>query len=148
MDCVDCHNTTGHRIALTAERAVDTAIASGRLSVRLPFIRREAVRLLKTEQTTEQAALEAIARELQRAYPASAVAAVQGVYRASVFPAMKVVPGTYPDNIGHMTSNGCFRCHDGSHTAKDGSSISGDCEYCHVQVEDPPVPTAAVPSAN
>ena len=148
MDCADCHNTTGHHIAPTAEKAVDRAIASGRLSARLPFIRREAVRLLKVEQATDQAALDAIARELRAAYPASAVAAVQDVYRASIFPTMKVAPGTYPDNIGHMTSNGCFRCHDGSHTAKDGSSISGDCEYCHVQVEEPPVPSAAaVPPA-
>jgi hypothetical protein len=148
MDCIDCHNTTGHRMAPTAEKAVDTAIASGRLSARLPFIRREAVRLLKAEQATEQAALDAIARELRSAYPASAVAAVQAVYRANLFPAMKVVPGTYPDNIGHMTSNGCFRCHDGAHTAPDGSAVSGDCEYCHVQVEEPPVPTSVVPSAN
>jgi NapC/NirT cytochrome c family, N-terminal region len=148
MDCIDCHNTTGHRIAPTAEKAVDTAIGSGRLSTSLPFIRREAVRLLKAEQATEQAALDAIARELRGAYPASAIAAVQDVYRASIFPAMKVVPGTYPDNIGHLTSNGCFRCHDGSHTAPDGSAVSGDCEYCHVQVEEPPVPTSVVPSAN
>ena len=65
MDCIDCHNTTGHRIAPTAEKAVDTAIGSGRLSTSLPFIRREAVRLLKAEQATEQAALDAIARELR-----------------------------------------------------------------------------------
>ena len=132
----------------TPEKAVDRAIASGRLSARLPFIRREAVRLLKVEQATEQAALDAIARELQKAYPASAIAAVQGVYRTSIFPVMKVVPGAYPDNIGHMTSNGCFRCHDGSHMAKDGASISGDCEYCHVQVEEPPTPTTAAAAVN
>ena len=30
-----------------------------------------------------------------------------------------------------------FRCHDGSHTAKDGSTINGDCEFCHRQVERP-----------
>ena len=138
MDCADCHNTTGHHIAPTPEKAVDRAIASGRLSASLPFIRREAVRLLKAEQATGQAALDAIARELRAAYPASAVAAVQDVYRASIFPAMKVVPGTYPDNIGHMTSNGCFRCHDGGHTAKDGTMISAECEYCHKMIEPRP----------
>ena len=50
---------------------------------------------------------------------------------------MKVTFGTYPDNIGHMTSSGCFRCHDGSLTAKDGSTISADCEYCHKQIDNP-----------
>ena len=44
---------------------------------------------------------------------------------------MKVTFGVYPDNIGHITSNGCFRCHDDGHMAADGTSISGDCEYCH-----------------
>ena len=48
---------------------------------------------------------------------------------------MKVTWGSYPDQKGHVTSNGCFRCHDDSHTAKDGSTISADCEYCHKQLE-------------
>ena len=64
-----------------------------------------------------------------------AVAALQAIYRRNVFPAMKVTFGTYPDNIGHITSSGCFRCHDGSLTAKDGSTINADCEYCHKQID-------------
>ena len=48
---------------------------------------------------------------------------------------MNVTFGVYPDNIGHMTSQGCFRCHDGGHTAKDGSSITADCESCHKMLE-------------
>jgi hypothetical protein len=44
---------------------------------------------------------------------------------------MKVTWGVYHDNRGHTTSTGCFRCHDDSHVAKDGSKISGDCSYCH-----------------
>ena len=50
---------------------------------------------------------------------------------------MKVTWGTYPDNKGHVTSTGCFRCHDDSHKAKDGSTISADCEFCHTQIERP-----------
>jgi hypothetical protein len=48
---------------------------------------------------------------------------------------MKVTWGSYPDNRGHTTAAGCFRCHDESHVAADTSTISGDCEYCHKQVE-------------
>ena len=33
---------------------------------------------------------------------------------------MKVTWGTYPNNIGHNNFPGCFRCHDGNHTSKDG----------------------------
>ena len=50
---------------------------------------------------------------------------------------MKVTWGSYPDNKGHITATGCFRCHDDSHKAKDGSTISGDCELCHAQIERP-----------
>ena len=50
---------------------------------------------------------------------------------------MKVTWATYPTNRGHVTSTGCFRCHDDSHKAKDGSAISGDCEWCHKQIERP-----------
>ena len=64
-----------------------------------------------------------------------AVRAFQDVYRRNVFPTMNVTWGSYPDQKGHVTSNGCFRCHDDSHAAKDGSTISADCEYCHKQLE-------------
>jgi hypothetical protein len=48
---------------------------------------------------------------------------------------MAVTWGVYKDNLGHITSNGCFRCHDESHVAKDGTTISGDCSFCHEQRE-------------
>jgi radical SAM superfamily enzyme len=63
------------------------------------------------------------------------VAALQNLYRRNVFPTMKVTWGSYPNQKGHITSNGCFRCHDDSHAAKDGTTISADCEYCHKQLE-------------
>jgi hypothetical protein len=45
---------------------------------------------------------------------------------------MKVDWGTYPSQLGHMTSNGCFRCHDESHKTRDGATIKQDCELCHI----------------
>lgn len=146
MDCIDCHNVAAHRIAPTPERAVDAAIAAGQLDRRLPFVRREAVRLVRASYATDEEALRAIENGLRSFYAsrgdakrdvASTVAAVQTVYRRNVFPSMKVTFGTYPDNRGHLTSSGCFRCHDGSHMAKDGTSISADCEYCHKQLDVP-----------
>ena len=38
---------------------------------------------------------------------------------------------THADNVGHMRTQGCFRCHDDSHATKDGKKISQDCETCH-----------------
>jgi hypothetical protein len=141
MDCVDCHNTIGHRVAPTVEGAVNRALASGAVDQKLPFVRREAVKVLSAEYATQADAEAAIDRELRAFYKSTpgdgaalenAIGALRAVYSHNVFPAMKVTWGTYPDNIGHMTSQGCFRCHDGR-TAKDGSAISADCEFCHIQ---------------
>jgi hypothetical protein len=146
MDCVDCHNVVGHPIAPTPERAVDQAIAAGRVSRELPYARREGLRVLKASYPTQDEAGRAIDHELRKFFGsrpgqqdsvARAVSAFQDVYRRNVFPAMKVTFGAYPDNKGHVTSNGCFRCHDDLHKTRDGSAISADCGYCHTQIERP-----------
>ena len=69
---------------------------------------------------------------------AQTVSAIQNAYRRNVFPDMKVTFGSYPTNRGHTTSDGCFRCHDESHAASDGKTISADCELCHKQLEEAP----------
>jgi hypothetical protein len=148
MDCVDCHNMVGHRVASAPEQAVDRAIADGELSRALPFARREGVRVLKASYTSSDEASRKIDEDLRHFYSAQsgtidaqalarAVATLQDTYRRNVFPTMKVTWGSYPDNTGHTASPGCFRCHDGSHTAKDGSTINSDCEFCHKQAEAP-----------
>lgn len=146
MDCVDCHNTVGHRMAADPEHAVDAAIAAGEISPALPFARREGVRLLKASYADQDTADRQIDTELRGFYTSHGgtvdaqalgrtVAALQAAARRNQFPAMKVTWGTYPENTGHMTAQGCFRCHDGTKTAKDGTTINADCEYCHTQVE-------------
>ena len=57
--------------------------------------------------------------------------AVLAIYNRNVFPDLKVSWGTYPNNQGHTDFPGCFRCHDGSHTAGDGKTIGQDCNTCH-----------------
>jgi len=144
MDCMDCHNRPSHQFAATAERAVDQAIANGELERTLPFIRREAVRVVKQTYPTQDAAFAGIASSLTTFYSTSnaptppdphsvtrAIAAVQRVYGRNVFPTMKVTWGTYANNLGHLDFPGCFRCHDDNHKAKDGTTISQDCELCH-----------------
>jgi len=114
----------------------------------LPFARREGVKLLKASYPSEDEALQAIDRNLRAFYAsqgsavdqgalAKTIDALQSAYRHNLFPDMKVTWGTYPDNTGHTVSQGCFRCHDGSHTAKDGTTISADCELCHKMVDQP-----------
>lgn len=145
MDCMDCHNRPSHPFALSAERAVDEAMAIGEISTALPFIKREAVAALKHEYADQQAAVDAIAARLREFYRKNylpvyngerqaverAVSATQRLYSRNVFPSMRVTWGTYPNNIGHVAFPGCFRCHDEEHKASDGSVIRQDCELCH-----------------
>ena len=145
MDCIDCHNKVAHPFAASAERAVDRAFVDGRLDARLPFLRREAVALLKTEYPSHQQAQATIASRLEQFYAgegassgpvdraavAAAARVIAELHGANVFPAMRVTFGTYISNGGHTDADGCFRCHDDEHTAKDGSVIKQDCETCH-----------------
>jgi hypothetical protein len=144
MDCIDCHNRPTHVFQLP-EQGVDQAMSDGQISTQLPFIKRQAVEVLKGAQGDRDAAVTGIATKLENYYHSNypevehsqtaalkfAIKAVQVIYLRNVFPAMKVTWGTYPNNIGHMDFPGCFRCHDGNHTSASGTIIPNDCSTCH-----------------
>jgi hypothetical protein len=134
MDCIDCHNRPSHVIAATPERAVNDVMARGAIPLTLPFVHREAVKALKANNPSAL-------RDFYRGQPEllathapdvdRAASAVEEIFRRNVFPEMNVGFGTYPNNIGHVDSLGCFRCHDDDHKSKDGKAIGQDCEICH-----------------
>jgi hypothetical protein len=144
MQCVDCHNRPTHTFDLP-ERAMDRALALGDIPVTLPYIKKKGVELLKADYHTSEEAAEKLPAALvsfyQQNYPdlygrrtqdiRHAGQAVLAIYNRNVFPDLKVTWGTYPNNLGHMDFPGCFRCHDGSHTSKDGKTIPQDCDGCH-----------------
>jgi hypothetical protein len=145
MDCVDCHNRPSHIFAPTADRAINTAMGAGAIAKDLPFAKREALAALTAEYADKQDAAMQIERRLTAFYRDQrpdvwnarqpevmrAVRSVQDMYRRNVFPTMGVTFGSYVNNIGHMDSPGCFRCHDELHKTKAGATISQDCETCH-----------------
>jgi len=57
---------------------------------------------------------------------------IQKAFSQNIFPEMKVRWDKYPINIGHIKSNGCFRCHDNKHVTESGKVISKDCNICHL----------------
>jgi len=127
MDCMDCHNRPSHVVAPTPDRAVNEAMGRGAIPLTLPFIHREAVKALKAGNSAMlRDFYHSAGPDLDRA-----VGAVQEIHDRNVFPAMKVTFGSYPNNVGHVDSPGCFRCHDGEHKSKDGAAIGQDCETCH-----------------
>ena len=144
MDCMDCHNRPTHAFEMP-ERAVDKAIAGGAISAELPFAKKKAVELLRTEYADGASAAQRIVagfteyyRKEQpesyarhRALVETSAQQVNAIYQRNVFPGMKVTWGSYPNNLGHEDFLGCFRCHDDNHKSADGRAISQDCGACH-----------------
>ncbi|RZV37988.1 MAG: cytochrome C [Chromatiales bacterium] len=145
MDCVDCHNRPSH-IYESPGPAIDEAMVSGLIDRTLPFVKRESLRIIKTEYESHEVARDAINGEFaafyaanypdianERAEDIAAAATVLGdIYSVNVFPGMNVWWDTYPNHIGHEQSDGCFRCHRRSMRTADREQVSTDCENCHV----------------
>lgn len=153
MDCMDCHNMAAHPYSTPGE-AIDAAMADGTPAPSLPFVHKEGMDLIRGKYASQAAAAVAIKNGLEEFYRSQYPAIFSGqhdqveaaareliaIYDRNVFPAMNVTWGTYPNNIGHTDFPGCFRCHDGNHTTKDGSkTITNDCSACHnlLDVSDP-----------
>lgn len=148
MNCMDCHNRVGHKFD-NPDHAVDRALLDGEIDSSLPFIKQQAVQELTKPYPSEADAVNGIASDVEGYYRSSfpdvssskqdkvkqAIEVVQNIYRDTVFPAMKADWKTYPDNVGHFYSLGCFRCHDGQHVAKDGTMIKKDCNICHTVLD-------------
>lgn len=148
MDCVDCHNRIGHGVP-SPERAVDEAISAGTISSSLPFIKRDAVALLNGNYPSLAAAdkaMDGLSKTYATRYPlvfktseakvTQAIEELKTQYRLIATPAMKVQAKTYPDNMGHQSSLGCFRCHDGAHFLVDKGKVTkktipSACATCH-----------------
>jgi nitrate/TMAO reductase-like tetraheme cytochrome c subunit len=148
MTCYDCHNRVGHPIP-NPRKAMDQAMSSGRVDPSLPYIKREAMRILWSGYSTFEAADRAadqlrtyyelryplMARTKSAAIDA-AIEEIKVLYRLTATPEMKVTAATYPDNLGHRDFPGCFRCHDGGHfLVEDGvateKAIPATCDACH-----------------
>jgi hypothetical protein len=146
MECADCHNSPGHAFELPAA-AVEGAMAAGRIPMNLPFAHKTGVQVISASYTNDQEAAakipQAFAASYQQKYPdvfarqgaeiGNAGQALAELYRANVYHDLGVKWGTYPDNLGHNDSRGCFRCHDASHStaAKPQKTITQDCNVCH-----------------
>jgi nitrate/TMAO reductase-like tetraheme cytochrome c subunit len=144
MDCIDCHNRPSHTFKLP-DRALNEALAAGTVPASLPFIKKQALDVIKRSYANKEeasrkipSAIEAFYRDRypdiyskQHAQVSQTARAIFDLYSNNVFPDMRVGWGTYPDNIGHTDFPGCFRCHDGNHRAVGGKMITQDCSVCH-----------------
>ena len=145
MQCVDCHTRPTHAFS-SPDRALNRALALGQLSPSLPFIKKQGLALLQASYSSSADAAQKIPAAVANYYKSTysevyaqrkadvdaAGGALLGIYNRNTFPDLKVKWDTYPNNLGHTDSPGCFRCHDASHTTADGKgTINQDCASCH-----------------
>lgn len=143
MDCLDCHNRPSHNYEVP-QNFIDKSISEGKISNTLPNIKLVAMMVLNQEYTTRDSALIAIEEQINEFYEAypevledrkedldAAISEIKAGYAQNIFPFMKVSWQAYPHNIGHMESDGCFRCHNDRHATESGKVISKDCNLCH-----------------
>lgn len=144
MDCLDCHNRPSHDYK-TPQRFVDQSISDGEISKTLPGIKQVAMKILYQDYSTKDSAFMAISDQINEYYKTihpdivsarksdidEAIAEIQDGYSRNIFPFMKSSWKSYPNNIGHMVSDGCFRCHNDRHANDSGKVISKDCNLCH-----------------
>jgi hypothetical protein len=144
MDCLDCHNRPSHDYN-SPQNFIDKSIHSGKISKTLPGIKMMAMQVLYTEYSTRDTAFMAIDSAIKEYYSEyypdifennkkeidNAIAEIQNGYANNIFPYMKADWRVYPNNLGHMENDGCYRCHNDRHTTQTGRLISKDCNLCH-----------------
>ncbi len=144
MDCMDCHNRPAHKY-LTPSTFVNNAMAGGEVSPELPGIKALAMEIFAEQYSNTDTAMKVIENKVWNYYMENypeliaqkesvvkqAIAGLQKGYKQNMFPEMKADWNAYPDHIGHMEFNGCFRCHNDQHQSTSGKVISRDCNLCH-----------------
>jgi hypothetical protein len=143
MDCMTCHNRVTHTIPFPAE-SVDSSMARGVIASDIPFIRKQAVAVLTASYPTDGEAFAQIAKldsYYRQNYPdyyanhgdkiKAAITELQRIYSVSVFSDQKLDWNTHPNNLGHIYSAGCFRCHDGKHLDAQQQAVRLECNLCH-----------------
>ena len=144
MDCIDCHNRPSHNYQ-APQNFIDELITAGKIPHELPDVKIVAMDVLSQDYSTSDSAMMAIKTQVDEYYSAmypelletskkeieKAIAGMQEGYSQNFFPEMKVKWTAYPNHIGHMETNGCFRCHNDRHTSESGKVISRDCDLCH-----------------
>ncbi len=147
MDCIDCHNRPSHNYN-SPTVYFDKEMLTGAISKSIPFFKKVSMGILRETFSTKDTAFLKISKSITDFYKTdyrdyysknsklidSSIKSVEKAYSQNTFPAMKVTYDAYPEHIGHLESDGCFRCHNDTFKAADGHVISRSCDLCHTIV--------------
>ena len=147
MDCIDCHNRPSHNYK-SPTVYFDKVLLTGEASRHIPFFKKVSMGLLRANFSSRDSANIKIADGISNYYKTeyadfysknknlidTSITSVQLAYGQNTFPKMKVAYDLYPEHIGHLETNGCFRCHNDSFKSADGRVITKDCNLCHTIV--------------
>ena len=161
MDCMDCHNRPSH-LYKSAPDYIDNALISGLIPKDIPFIKKAAMEALKVEYNDKDTALRTINESILTFYKdehpdvlskeekriRKAITAIQGEYQLNAFPYMRADASRYLNHIGHIDSDGCFRCHSDRHKTAKGETISRSCDLCHTIIAQGPTGNIATGGIN
>ncbi len=149
MDCIDCHNRPAHNFR-SPMLFVNNALTAGVIPKQLPDIKSVAMDICSNNFNTTDSAMLYIKNKITNYYKenypkvkpqlvSKAITGLQKEFKKNIFPEMKSNWSDYPNNIGHLEFNGCFRCHNGSHVSKTGEKIPNNCNLCHdIMAQGPP----------
>ena len=152
MDCIDCHNRPSHRYK-TPQDFTDRQIAAGNIPKSLPYFKQAAMQVMFSESftnldTDKMTINDRIKEYSETEYPdilatqkdsvEKAIVGLLDGFERNIFPYMQASWDAYPDHIGHIEFNGCFRCHNNQHVSESGKVISQDCNLCHTILQQGP----------
>ncbi|KPL13737.1 MAG: cytochrome C [Bacteroides sp. SM23_62] len=144
MDCIDCHNRPSHEY-YSPPFFTDNSLTRGDIPRELPDIKQVAMGLLYAGYEGTDSALATIEKDIREYYELmypeiyqdqfpliqQAITGIQEDFTQNMFPEMKAQWDVYPNHIGHINSEGCYRCHNDRHKSASGRVISKDCNLCH-----------------
>ena len=144
MDCIDCHNRPSHKYR-SPSVYFDKIMLTNNVRKEIPFIKKTAMGILRNSFPSKDTAFMQIREGIINFYKSDfgdffeknsniidqSIASLQTAYSQNSFPGMKVSYEVYPDHIGHLESDGCFRCHNDSFISDNGRKITRDCNLCH-----------------
>jgi nitrate/TMAO reductase-like tetraheme cytochrome c subunit len=144
MDCIDCHNRPSHNYN-SPPVYFDKSMLTGNIRKEIPFIKKTAMGILRNTFTSKDTALLQIKDGIVNYYKtdyidffnahsamiSESVESIQNAFSQNTFPGMKVTYDAYPEHIGHLETEGCFRCHNDAFISENGKRISKNCNLCH-----------------